>query len=180
MQTKQLGALTTEAKETSAQQASKAYVSAQQGQRVLPAQLAQGGLAQSGYRSLAQQKMGENLVKNQQAIGGQLQSTLSGYGRSQEANNLSYTQNVADAQNSYNQNVANLNLDKKQADNKTSTSTSSGSAGMTYNDLVLAGNTGRLTYAQYKLALDEMKIDAATKSALLQNYLRYEAARGVQ
>ena len=175
MQTKQLGSLTAEAKGESIKNASKAYVSAQQGQRVLGSQLTNAGLGQSGYKSLAQMKMANELKQNQSAIGGQLQSTLSGYGRTQEANQLNYNQDIATLNNAYTQNIANLNLDKSQSLDGLTTST-----GMNLNDTILAGNTGRLTYAQYKLALDDLKVDAATKSALLQNYLKYQAQRGVQ
>ena len=115
LQTKQLGQLKGQAQQSATQQASQAYVSAQQGQRVLPSQLAQGGLSQSGYKSLAQEKMAQDLTKTRQGISQGLGQTLQGYERNAEADKLNYSQNVASTQNTYNQQVADLNLDKQQA-----------------------------------------------------------------
>lgn len=179
LQTKQLGQLKGQAQQSATQQASQAYVSAQQGQRVLPSQLAQGGLAQSGYRSLAQEKMAQDLTKTRQSVSQGLGQTLQGYERNAEADKLNYNQNVASTQNTYNQQIADLNLDKQQA-NANGVITGTTPTNMSYQDTVLAGNTGRLTYEQYKEALNNFNIDATTKTALLQNYLKYQATRGVQ
>jgi len=179
LQTKQLGQLKGQAQQSATQQASQAYVSSQQGQRVLPSQLAQGGLAQSGYRSLAKQKMAEDLTKTRQSVSQGLGQTLQGYERSAEADKLNYNQNVASTQNTYNQQIADLNLDKQQA-NANGVITGTTPTNMSYQDTVLAGNTGRLTYEQYKEALNNFNLDATTRTALLQNYLKYQATRGVQ
>jgi len=181
LQTKQLGQLKGQAQQSATQQASQAYVSSQQGQRVLPSQLAQGGLAQSGYRSLAQEKMAQDLTKTRQSVSQGLGQQMAGYERSAEADKLNYNQNVASTNNSYNQQIADLNLDKKQALTPVSNiPVSTTPTNMSYQDTILAGNTGRLTYEQYKEALNNFNLDSTTKTALLQNYLKYQATRGVQ
>lgn len=178
MQTKQIGELTAEQKLNATKQASQAFVNAKQSERVLPAQMAQSGLSQSGYQSLAKQKMAQDLTKNRQSIQGDLSSNLAGLNRQQAgytqaynqgllSDNQSYNQSVRNTNLSYNQNLADLNLEKTQTEQ----------AQKAYDSLVASANRGELTYDQYKKRLIDMGTDSVTQSALLQAYLRYAEAR---
>lgn len=194
MQTRQNTLSREQAQASATQQGQQAYIAGQQAQRVLPSQLAQGGLSQSGYRSLAQQKMAQETTKTGQGVASALAETNRGLGLNLETQQQNYGQNVQSLQNEYNQDIADLRLNRQQrlanleADtNPTAIVNAPTYIGapkvvekaMTYNEVVATGNSGRYTYDQYKQALTKLGVDTTTRTALLQNYLRNQASRNV-
>ena len=169
LQTKQIGQLQGQAKQTATQQASQAYVNTQQAKRVLPSQMAQSGLAQTGYKSLAQQKMEQDLTKTRQNVSQGLGQQMAGYQRSAEADKLSYDQNVRSTTNTFNQNIADLNLDKKQALN---TQTDTVNSQNNLADLVAKANAGGMDRDAYRKALVAAGVSSADITAYLQIYDR--------
>lgn len=167
LQTQQFGQNKLAQQQQATQSASSAYVQAQQGQRVLGSQLAQSGLAQTGYKSLAQKKMAESLTKNRQGIETNLQGNLQQLQQGQDANLLNNKQNVANINNDYTQNLADLNLNKtQQATQQTN-----------FDTTLQKGYSGQYTYDQFKTLLDDYGLTATQKSAYLQAYLKYQNQR---
>jgi L-amino acid N-acyltransferase YncA len=171
-----------QAQTASRQTATGTYVAGQQAQRTLPNQLAQRGLSMSGYRSLAQQKMAREQTQAQGGIRSNLANSLAGYARSRQADQLSYDQSRRSTLNQYSQAIANLDLGKKQDLSKlpTSTTTQQQSTQDAFTTTVQKAYTGALTYDQFKAELAKYGLDSATVQAYLQNYLYYQATRGVQ
>lgn len=180
LQAKQTGELEAQAKGQAKSQATQTYVKAKQAERTLPSQLSQAGLSMSGYRSLAQQKMAREQTVGQQAIRGNLAQTQAGLARNLEADKLSEAQSRRSTLNRYAQNVANLDLEKKQDLAQQGTTTGTVTAPDTFQTIVNKGYTGAMTYDQFKAELDKYDLDATTRNAYLQNYLYYQAQRGIQ
>lgn len=201
LQTRQINQLKGNAQESATQQASQAYVSAQQQQRVLPSQLAQSGLGNSGYRSLAQQKMAQDLTKTRQGVETGLAQTVQGYQRSAEADKLNYDQNVRNISSDYSQDIAGLNLNRKQdlenlANREAEAVTNVNRVPTGYNqnlggkstppqtidfaEMVRLANQGQFTYEQYKAMLNSSGREKAEINAYLTAYLRAQAQRDLQ
>lgn len=177
LQTQEFGQNKVAQQQAATQTASNAYVSAQQGQRVLGSQLAQGGLGQTGYKSLAQKRMSESLNKNRQSINTSLQGNLQSLQQGQNANLLSNQQNVANVQNDYSQNLADINLNKKESMNRLS---EQGKAESDFNSVISAGMNGSYTYNQFKEMLENYDLTQTQKTAYLQGYLNNQNKRYAQ
>lgn len=181
LQQSQTDQLEAQAKQAARQQATQTYVAGQQAGRVLPNQMAQSGLAMSGYRSLAQQKMAREQTVGQQGIRANLGNQMSGYARNREADQLNYAQNVRSTQNAYNQNVANLKLDKQQAlDRQTEQVLQQQQVQQNFNVLLQTAMAGGMSYEQFKLALSQYYTVGSTEyQAYLQRYLQAERNRNL-
>lgn len=181
LQQRQTGELEAQSKETARQQATQTYVAGQQAGRVLPNQMAQSGLAMSGYRSLAQQKMAREQTVGQQGIRANLGTQMAGYARSRASDQLNYDQNVRSAQNAYNQNIANLQLDRNQAlDRLTEQDIQNQQTQQNFNTMLQTAMAGGMNYDQFKLALSQYYTVGSTEyQAYLQRYLQEERNRNL-
>lgn len=191
LQSQQTTELEKQAKGQARQQATQTYVAGQQASRVLPNQLAQSGLSMSGYRSLAQQKMAREQTIGQQGIRSNLEQTQAGYARNRAADQLSYNQAKRSATSRYTQNIADLELDKKQDlakagqvhANPTNPTTPLPQQPTTpdqadpFGTMVQSAMLGRLTYDQFKAELAKYNLDEGTRQGYLQAYLRNQQAK---
>lgn len=194
LQSQQTTELEKQAKGQAKQQATQTYVAGQQASRVLPNQLAQSGLSMSGYRSLAQQKMAREQTVGQQGIRSNLAQTQAGYARNRAADQLSYNQAKRSATSRYTQNIADLDLDKKQDLAKAGQVSANPTTPVTplpqqqttpdqadpFTTMVQSAMLGRLTYDQFKAELAKYNLDEGTRQGYLQAYLRNQQAKNAK
>lgn len=102
--------------------AQQAYISKAQSERVLPNVLSAMGVADTGYRNVRRQQIGQAYKGQQGAIQSDLQSAMANYGRQRSSQSLDYQQNMQgldftrqQLQSDYQQQLKSLELQRESA-----------------------------------------------------------------
>lgn len=102
--------------------AQQAYISKAQNERVLPNVLSAMGVADTGYRNVRRQQIGQQYQGQQGAIKSDLQSAMANYGRQRSSQSLDYQQgmqglnfNRQQLQSDYEQSLKALELQRESA-----------------------------------------------------------------
>jgi hypothetical protein len=102
--------------------AQQAYISKAQNERVLPNVLSAMGVADTGYRNVRRQQIGQAYQGQQGAIHSDLQSAMANYGRQRSSQSLDYQQNLQgldftrqQLQSDYQQQLKSLELQRESA-----------------------------------------------------------------
>lgn len=102
--------------------AQQAYISKAQNERVLPNVLSAMGVADTGYRNVRRQQIGQQYQGQQGAIQSDLQSAMANYGRQRSSQSLDYQQgmqglnfNRQQLQSDYEQSLKALELQRESA-----------------------------------------------------------------
>lgn len=148
-----INALSNEAKMSAENLAREAYAGKMQQSRVMGNQMAQSGLGNSGYQSLAQQKLNRGYEKQQSGIKTDLDSSLGALQRQKDSINQNYNQNLANLNANWNNTTTDYNNEKNYVQGMNDTITKAMNGGMTLNQFKIEldkwYNDGRIDKTEY-------------------------------
>jgi hypothetical protein len=152
-----INALSSEAKLSAEKMAREAYAGKMQQSRVMGAQMAQSGLANTGYQGLASQKLNRGYQQQQGGIMSDLASRQGALQRQKDSVNLNYNQNLADI---------NTSLKNSQTDYTNETNYVKG-----MNDTITKAMNGGMTLNQFKIELDKWYNDGRIDKSEYDAYI---------
>jgi hypothetical protein len=152
-----INALSSEAKLSAEKMAREAYAGKMQQSRVMGAQMAQSGLANTGYQGLASQKLNRGYQQQQGGIMSDLASRQGALQRQKDSVNLNY-----------NQNLANINASLKDTQTDYTNETNYVKV---MNDTITKAMNGGMTLNQFKIELDKWYNDGRIDKSEYDAYI---------